>query len=726
MMKRLLLIVPTLVLAAVLAPGQVQAHAHLVRADLAPDSHLKVSVGTARFWFDEPLTPALSRIVILNAAGRQVNADTGQINPGNNEELDVTVPTLPDGVYSVRWTSASALDGHVMHGFYLFTVGGPGAVAPGAVPAAITGSDGAALDGAGVVVALAHWLTLLATVIWTGALALEIVVLAPDRRTRATSGKAPAALNVSGSSRIGPIVQLGLVATLVTAVLELEAQAYAATGDWSGPTSSATVGQLLSSHYGIWLGLRALLAALTLLIATNPAGGGVFRHAVSGSSAALGLVGIRRPALRARPLGFLTGRALGALGLAYLLALALSGHAAAVPHMQMTSVLLDWLHLIASSIWIGGMTAIALALLPARDRGRELLDLLDRFSPAAYLALIAAACTGMFNAQVRIDSLATLTGTLYGRVLLIKLALIGALMLLSASHVFGTRPRLRALSPEAAGRTVARTYASLERRLRLEPVLGIFILLCVAVMGQVAPGASAFNATVVNVVNDQGAAGAVGPIATTGHLGDLTVALQVNPADVGQTQFTATVAERGHAVTDGAVLVKLTMPTIPDLGTAVVNTTVGAGGFSGSADLVREGLWKADVLVRTPGDPLEYRDVPFVFIAGPGATFLGQPSFDRRLGPATVHLDSPAGAGATLEVHLHPGLRVRYEITMPDMSPQEGALLPRPGGWYRGIVVPPMEGYMNMAIQVQEDGSWHAARMLVCDVNGNYQMQVLL
>jgi hypothetical protein len=37
-----------------------------------------------------------------------------------------------------------------------------------------------------------------------------------------------------------------------------------------------------------------------------------------------------------------------------------------------------------------------------------------------------------------------------------------------------------------------------------------------------------------------------------------------------------------------------------------------------------------------------------------------------------------------------------------------------------------MEGFMNLAIQVREQGSWRTARMLVCAVNGNYQMQVLL
>ena len=40
------------------AAGRALAHAHLIRADLAPNSHVLVSVGTVRFWFDEPLNPA--------------------------------------------------------------------------------------------------------------------------------------------------------------------------------------------------------------------------------------------------------------------------------------------------------------------------------------------------------------------------------------------------------------------------------------------------------------------------------------------------------------------------------------------------------------------------------------------------------------------------------------------------------------------------------------------
>jgi len=98
------------------------------------------------------------------------------------------------------------------------------------------------------------------------------------------------------------------------------------------------------------------------------------------------------------------------------------------------------------------------------------------------------------------------------------------------------------------------------------------------------------------------------------------------------------------------------------------------------------------VLVRTHDDPGEFRDLPFAFVASGDPTLLSAPSLDPRDGPATLRLSSPPGAVATLAVRLRAGLRVRYLITMPDMSPQADAATPAAGGWYRGAIVPPMEG----------------------------------
>jgi hypothetical protein len=196
--------------------------------------------------------------------------------------------------------------------------------------------------------------------------------------------------------------------------------------------------------------------------------------------------------------------------------------------------------------------------------------------------------------------------------------------------------------------------------LRIEPALGVFILLCVALMGQVAPPAAAFDATVIQVSGDQIGASPNGPIAAASRLGDISVNLQVNPADIGQAQFTVRVAECGRAVTDGQVRIKLSMPEQPALGFVFVETSPSGGGYSGSGDVTQEGLWRADVFVRTRDDPDEFRDLPVIFIAGPEPFVLDGPMTDTRYGPAILRLHSLPDAAARLAVRLRAGLRVRY------------------------------------------------------------------
>jgi hypothetical protein len=60
------------------------------------------------------------------------------------------------------------------------------------------------------------------------------------------------------------------------------------------------------------------------------------------------------------------------------------------------------------------------------------------------------------------------------------------------------------------------------------------------------------------------------------------------------------------------------------------------------------------------------------------------------------------------------------------MSPLEGDATPLADGWYRGVIVPPMEGSMNLAVQVREDSGWRIARMTVCQVDSAYELHVLL
>ena len=171
---------------------------------------------------------------------------------------------------------------------------------------------------------------------------------------RTHAREAVATLAARASERVVAIVQVGLLATLLTSVIELEGQAYASGGTL---TSFTVIRDILHSHYGaFWLVRLAFLflaQVALMLVPTTPEG--KLGVSTSGWSSAVPVP------------------AAGFLGGLYLVAMAMSGHADAVTQMVATSVLLDWLHLLANSLWIGCMASIALALIPAlrRERQRE-------------------------------------------------------------------------------------------------------------------------------------------------------------------------------------------------------------------------------------------------------------------------------------------------------------------------------------------------------------------
>ena len=712
---RLLLWSCVLLIAGCLLPGTAQAHAHLIRADLAPDSHLQVPAGTVHFWFDEALNPDLSQVLILNVQGIQVNSDTGHLHAGNAEELDVQIPALSAGQYSVIWTSDSAQDGHILHGSYVFTAGGAGAAAINTATEAAITANAPVLDSTALASAFAHWLVLITATIWTGALAFEFLILIPARGwILADAGplvRRASVLNVR-------VVRLSLLASLLTSLIELETQAYAA-GGWSALKSSTVLRDILQSHYGeFWL-VRIGCSLLALLVLGTLSTSQI--QARTGGAPARTAVYTPETLLRSWQM------VLAALcGLGYLLAIALSGHAATVSQLLFTSIILDWLHLLANTVWIGGMSAIALSLVTAVVRYSEqdarrwlgecgaFLTLLNRFSPAAFLALVVAAVSGMFNAQVHLSSLSQLFDSAYGRFLLIKLGLIAELILLSASHVFFTRPRLRALiSRRDTGSGTLDAYQGLIVRLRIEPLVGALLLLCVSLMGQVAPAVTVFSSPATIVASAPGAQRIPTPtpvpaqrISGTAQSGILAATLTINPAAVGQAQLSVVVKQRGVAVTNGQVRIELSVPDQPSLGNTFVETTPAAGGYTGKGDLVQIGQWHAAVLIRTRDDPSEFRDVPFDFIVGPDATFLA-----KDLNSSKITIAISPGKFSLPNTFTLGGIDAsKLQLLSQSVGMDMGAIsLPGTalgnGGWEVAHAFAPMVGTWSVTVQIQRGNS---------------------
>jgi methionine-rich copper-binding protein CopC len=105
------------------APTVALAHSRLEQSNPAPDGTAS-SVSEVRIWFTQELTLRGNDIVVTDAAGNRVDnydAYVDQADP-DRKQLAATVQPLPEGTYTVTWTSSSAEDGHPATDSYSFSV----------------------------------------------------------------------------------------------------------------------------------------------------------------------------------------------------------------------------------------------------------------------------------------------------------------------------------------------------------------------------------------------------------------------------------------------------------------------------------------------------------------------------------------------------------------------------------------------------------------------------
>jgi len=129
-------------------------------------------------------------------------------------------------------------------------------------------------------------------------------------------------------------------------------------------------------------------------------------------------------------------------GLLALVALGLqaqTGHAAGDTNHEL-AVSTMFLHLTAAALWIGALAALALL---APMLGRDLAPAVSRFSTIAAWCYVGVAVSGVVNAAIRLGGWDGL-GTVYGVLVLAKVALFAGLGVIGAVHRRRVVPRLAA------------------------------------------------------------------------------------------------------------------------------------------------------------------------------------------------------------------------------------------------------------------------------------------
>lgn len=609
-------------LATLLPPARVQAHAAFLRAVPEPNSVLPEHAHEVTIWFTEPLEPQFSEIQVLDTQGKRVDSGNSRLLEDDPMAMTVSLPTLPDGTYTVAWRNVSTVDGHTLRGSYVLSFG---EAIPGAATAeATTVAERAPLEG------FARGLVLVGALALVGGLLFERLLIVPVFFKAGVSA-ATVALGVRLLRRARRVMWLALLLFTLSSLYQLVGQAITLFNIPLAQLETLYVSVVLrTTDWGnlwIWRMWLFSIVAIYLIAEALIAAPVEEEDTVSRIAKTLALFA----------------------GLGMLFTLSLASHAAAMGPLRVAAIFSDYLHLLASAVWVGGLFHLALAAYPlyrlqASARGPLLAQIIPRFSTLAMLSVGTLVITGLYSAWAQVTIPAALT-TPYGLTLLAKLALFVPLLALGAFNLFRVSPRLRG---------EGRAASWLQRTVSVESLLALAIILIVGVLTGLEPARQ--------VAARQGL-GQERAVTHEDSVEGTQIAVTIEPSVTGNNDITVTLQDAlGRPLANAEeVAVELTYLNT-DLGPTLVTAQPGAeAGQYVAEDILLSvaGDWQSALLVRRP-DAFDARTAfRFDIQAGQSLEVATQAGFVLwgielvLLGVLFVAVSLPLGAWRT-----RPGLRL--------------------------------------------------------------------
>jgi putative copper export protein/mono/diheme cytochrome c family protein/peroxiredoxin len=307
---------------------------------------------------------------------------------------------------------------------------------------------------------------LAAAVLLVGSYGFILLIARPAAKS---AGSAANRIAVSHSSFHRRVTRASLVTLFVSALCALWLQIINVTD----PTASASINfrgvapLLTETLYGkVWLARIALIGFLSFFLIS------------------------RGNRTKEESIPALVGGCI--LSAALLTSISLSGHAAAAEGLNLAvQIFLDGSHLLASGFWLGGLVPLFVFLrnCNATNDANALIitrEATQRYSRLGLICVTMLIVTGAYNAWILVGSLPALFGTPYGRLLLIKLALLLPLLGIAAINLKHLKPSIVA-APTDQPERIATLAKKLRRNVIIEACFGIMILFIVGSMGVTPP-----------------------------------------------------------------------------------------------------------------------------------------------------------------------------------------------------------------------------------------------
>jgi copper transport protein len=530
--RRLVVGAALAVVVVLVTAGPAAAHATLESTSPADGEHLDRAPSEVTLTFSEDIGAPPGAVRVFNGQGHRV--DDGDVRARDNTAR-VGLNSIGDGGYIVTWRVISA-DSHPVNGAFTFTVGNGTAASAGLVSSLLNSGSNKKWDVAGNIArGIGYAGTFLAA---GGAVFLAIVHDGrPDRR------------------RLAEVVLWAAIVGAIGVLVQIPISAALATGLGLG---SVTHEGVLSQVLADGVGAQTVTVLLGLAVATTAV-----------------LWKTRTTATR---VAAVVGGAAAAIGFSF------AGHTTVTAPRWLVYTS-DIVHVLAASVWFGGLVFLFLFLRRQRAEAGDAVHaggVVARFSRLAGFAIVAVGIAGSVLAYEEIRALSALTSTTYGKLVLIKLGVVAVIAAVAAYNRYRLVPALR--RAEAHGRNA---WSHLTSTVRIEMV-GMLVVI-------------GLTGVLVNQVPARTAAG-IGTIysqskeLTPTHN---TVNLVVDPNRVGANAIHMYILDATGRTVDApnGVTVKISYPA-QNIGPFERKADQGGPGhylLVGNTDLSTAGQWKIEV-----------------------------------------------------------------------------------------------------------------------------------
>ncbi|MFF4473964.1 copper resistance CopC/CopD family protein [Streptomyces sp. NPDC001599] len=413
-LRTLVLLLLAAACALLAGAGPASAHAALTGSDPREGAVVDRAPAQVSLTFSESVSMDDDSLRVLDPKGKRV--DDG--NPSGTGGTTYAVKLhagLPDGTYTVTYQVVSA-DSHPVAGAYTFSVGAPSETSVTVSGQSAGGGFVGGLYGVGRYVSYTGFAVLV------GGAAFVLACW-------------PRGSGVRVLQRV--VVSGWLALTAATLLLLLLRGSYTGSGKLADVFDLDLLGDVLQTKAGAALVSRLLLLAAAALFIAVLFGAYDKREDEEKRDLTFGLA---------------VGGSVVAAGLAA--TWAMSEHAS-VGLQAGLAMPVDVVHLIAVATWLGGLTALLVALYRAPADTPVPALAVRRFSRIAFGSVIALVVTGTYQSWRQLGSWTAFTDTRYGQLLLVKIGLVAVLV---GVAYFSRRwtAQLAQAAPAVAGASAAR------------------------------------------------------------------------------------------------------------------------------------------------------------------------------------------------------------------------------------------------------------------------------